>query len=199
MSPFHQALKQKTALNHQLLESDSILAGYLSPSLDVSGYRKIVNQNYIACRHWQAQIDPVFDRLDLPPHWYIDTGVTQLARESTLTDDEAESYGQPEALPLHNLASYLGCAYVFEGSRLGARLILRALKANSRLQGLEFDYFEQLSAANGKSATYWQDWIKSLETMVNSQQLQADDIYTAANQCFGVIGNWFEKNRAVVA
>jgi heme oxygenase len=194
----HQQLKQATAASHSRLEADSMLAAYLSPALDRPHYLAIVAHNLAACSHWQRQADAALQKLNLDPRWRIDTGAEQLQQELALTDGIAPTIHQPGALPLHDEASYLGCAYVFEGSKLGASLILKKLRRNPNLASVPFYYFEHL-AGSTSPGPHWQQWMADLQQLVSARELEQRQLCAAANQCFEVIGEWFRMNTDAIS
>lgn len=186
----HALLKEKTRDIHQMVETHSVLNHYLSPNLSFDQYRAIVAQSYFAYSQWQKQLDNFFSSSDLDKEWHIDLHA-ELLSDNDLFKSSMHRDDVPSLL-IDGVTDYLGCAYVFEGSKLGAKVILRKLMSNPNLKNTDFTYFKKLSCHD----VSWVDWMRQLDDYVLKMEFDINRIALGAVKCFEVINKWFEIPRA---
>jgi heme oxygenase len=197
-------LKEKTSTLHREVESHSILNELLDPNIDCANYYSIINQCYVGYTQWQASLDSAYSQLTLAEKMScvkdhmrflpINLHTQQMARDLAQVRCEIICNRQPLLIQMESLEHYLGFAYVFEGSRMGARYILRALKTAPKLHSVStFHYFEHLSSSpiNGLG---WQQWKKQLDNVCFQLDLNSDLVFDGATRCFLLIKDWFQEH-----
>jgi heme oxygenase len=186
MTNIQKILKQKTATIHQRLEKDSILRHYLSDELTLDDYKDILKLQGIAYIYWQQQLSEFVAGWPVDDIFHLQLQADLITEELALASQEPIQ-NRPQALNLSSLAEYLGCAYVFEGSKLGSKLIYKQLLKNKNLDSHTFLYFKNLNEEKPR----WANWLQQLELIITSEQIALSEISNAALQCFDIIYEYF--------
>lgn len=194
----HLQLKEATAPIHRQLDAQSIFTALTAGDLDVETYRQVMLQHWLAYRSWQPQLDRAFAAMQLDASWRIDLAVEQLELDCPDEEKAVLQLKAPKPLPLalDGAAEYLGCAYVFAGSRLGGRFILRALQ--SRRSTLSVDRFHYYETLGHKQTSTWPAWVQQLEDYAIASELEFGQIIAGAVDCFEVLTDWFKEPRVAL-
>jgi heme oxygenase len=185
----HQQLKEKTKYIHSLLEEKSVFRYYMSKGLTSHEYLAIIAKTLQAYAQWQKQLDIFIFNSHLDNFWRIDLKSNLLNKELAVVNNIDFSSTIPP-LSLENIADYLACAYVFEGSKLGSKVIYKTLTHNENLNQQEFYYFRQLAQSTSDHIT-WSHWMELFECYVSEKCISIDDITSGAVNCFETLYAWF--------
>ncbi|WP_203301016.1 biliverdin-producing heme oxygenase [Marinobacter sediminum] len=189
----HHQLKEATAPIHRRLDAHSILTPLTGLDLDIERYQQIMVQHWWAYRCWQPQLDRAFPATRLGKPWQIDLALDKLSLDCADQLKTSVRLTAPEPAPLtvEGSAEYLGCAYVFEGSRLGGRYIYKALQSRRAHLGVDrFHYYETLAQ---NTSVAWPAWVQQLEAYAVANDLAFEQIVSGAVACFEVLTDWFKQ------
>jgi heme oxygenase len=191
ISELHQKLRIASASAHKRLESTSIFSAYFSTELTKDQLNQILFQQYISYDRWQLQLTQFEKKHSLPTEFSVLLGVNELTKslDKKLPHKEID---EPPSLTLKSVEDYLGCAYVFEGSKLGNRVIGKKLKKNTNITANQLIFFDAMShsSSNGEK---WVNWMVLLNQFVKVKNLDEDKLCQSAVSCFEVMENWFAK------
>lgn len=187
MTAFHNALRASTRSVHEQLEQDSIFKEYFNEALNLDKYLAILNQMFTAYSHWQEELDLFFMNSRLSASFKINLYTDKQQKELAYSQGLKEISEKPGTLSIQNQENYLGCAYVFEGSKLGAKVIQRTLKSNQHLRPHKFHYFDACVVQD----VSWTDWLGYLEEYVHAMQLDENKVIRGATNCFSALHQWF--------
>ena len=201
-SQLHAHLRESTTSIHRLLESTSILSGYISTDLSVREFQLLLEQKWIGYAYWQKELDAAFSEFSLQPEWQIWLAPELLQQDceqfrSPTIESKFRCNDIPPSLLVNNEAGYLGCAYVFEGSKLGSRVILNKLNANPKIRNTGALRFFQQMALNNFTENTWPSWIRRIDEYATKHQLESQDIAKGAVHCFEVLQEWFKQQRII--
>lgn len=192
MNELHALLKLRTREIHNSLEKDSIFRLLLSPLLTNKNYFVIINNIYNAYIEWQKQLDFFYDKNDINRLWYIDLKTTLLKKEISHKVDAHTANNIAVLKPsIKSEAHYLGCAYVFEGAKLGSKIIAKSLIRNNNITNPQQSYFCQLSQSSQIKLS-WENWIDRLYYYSAEKSIPFNDIVTGAVSCFTSIHEQFK-------
>lgn len=189
----HHQLKEATAPIHRSLDAHSILTPLTGADLDIERYQQIMLQHWLAYRCWQPQLDRAFPATRLGKPWQIDLALDKLCLDCSyqLRSALGLTASQPAPLTVEGAAEYLGCAYVFEGSRLGGNYIFKALQSRQAHLGVDrFHYYETLAQS---TPVTWPAWVQQLEAYAVANDLAFEQIVSGAIACFEVLTDWFKQ------
>lgn len=147
MNELHKILRDNTQDIHNKLEKESLLVAYMSQDLTQSGLFNILIQTYTAYLQWQLQLDNSFFKFKVDKRFHIDLHYRHLLPDDKSVDIDTKNLQIPH-LKINKIEHYLGCAYVFEGSKLGAKIIYNSLLNNKNLSLNSIQYFNFLANEN---------------------------------------------------
>ncbi|WP_046004980.1 biliverdin-producing heme oxygenase [Pseudoalteromonas rubra] len=188
----HEGLKRATKDDHRRLEALSVFHRYFDKSLSKEELGDILRVLFYVYQAWQRQFDEHFEALKLPSLWRVDLGVGILER-CVVQQATRTTYIPP--LPLFSVESYLGCAYVFQGSRLGNSVIHKTLSRNAQLTVKQTEYFKQMVFEN--FGLDWSGWMSAMEDYSCEYALDNAKICQAAKQCFITLLACFRARNAI--
>jgi len=188
MSSLHQLLKTKTHAIHTLLEQQSILKNYVSPTLTMEGYKTLMALQWRAYSCWQNQLNHLAYELNFKNNFLIKLNADLMKSELKKLRYNP-SLPKPEPLLLTNIADYLGCAYVFEGAKLGSKIIYKSLLANKNFRAYDFTYFKHVN----ENSYRWQHWINQLAAFTKANDIDPERVSDSAKLCFRSIYYWFKN------
>lgn len=184
-----ERLRAETRADHERIEAATDL---LAPNLTPERYIHFLERMF-------GYLEPLEARLAAAPGW-SETGIEPRARArahlvvadlAALGHDRARIDGLPrcEALPDVSIpARALGGLYVLEGSRLGGRVLTRALGPRFGLdptRGLSF-----LSGGPVDSAPSWPRLLEALESWAATHPECQDELVRAARETYATLTAW---------
>jgi heme oxygenase len=178
-----ERLKTETLRIHQQLESDSLLAELVSPTISRQTYAAILQKQHLFYRTVEPQLtellSPCFD-VHLKTEWLeSDLGAMNVA---PLPDRPLDFF-------INSIDTAVGVLYVLEGSTLGAQLIVRNLKQSLREQPRRF--FEGYGSETGMMWRNFISFLREIEPVVS-----ADAVVEGAQRTFAFFDNWFNNEIA---
>lgn len=170
-------LRKATAKQHRALERISNAAAIMDGSLDVEGYRRLINWQARAHAHLEPYLEFAWDNYRYQ------------SRQSVLP-----AY-QPQTDDLRNLrwvadpdkaTVALGFAYVLEGGSLGGTMILKHLRKNKSLHAHQPFPFYQHQAECGLRS--WKKYVTLLAS-TDFSDAQTEEIVAGAQDAFTVFAH----------
>jgi heme oxygenase len=181
-----EKLKEKTKLNHQLLEKK--LVGKLKAMRSKQDYTELLALFYSFFGGLELAIDQHIDTSHLPDY-------PQRRKTAALAHDITElGAGLPvlaggnEIPPINNHLQALGALYVIEGSTLGGKIISKMISGQLQLSaGLSFfnGYGEQ-------TENMWQIFKQSIDQPLEA--IEEDKVILSANDTFLQFSRWFDQH-----
>lgn len=193
----HETLKQATQKNHDELEELMFVNDIMSGSLTLRQYKQILNTNYQVHKTVEDflfnDLSPkVAEKLDLEHRKKLNALVADMqeALLPVLTADNDYT-----ALDLENNdATILGAMYVLEGATLGGNVIVKRLKTNPNLAGLNLS-FHYYQVYGDQLIANWKVFCSVLDTQPEDTFEQS--IY-GAKKIFDYIASIQQKNNQLV-
>lgn len=190
-----QALRQRTAVLHQMLESCSLAALLMSPRLTLGQYVQVLSTWGGAWRLLESHIATAVGRQGLaelaprPRAELADQDLGYLG-VSTLLEAERQRHATQhvQIFDVDSAAELVGVYYVLRGSMLGAKLIGRHLHD---VLGLSADSGAAFFACLDESSLPWTKWLERCDQYLNSEQA-IDAATQGAVKTFSYLLDWFE-------
>ena len=189
-----ERIKEETTAQHMAVEDVSLSNHIMDGSLNKEQYASIIVANYI--------INAAFERswsqlgFDIP-----ETLMLGRREKTAILKQDIDSLGLdiPELpqldFPVANYPQFMGTLYVFEGSTLGGRVILKQLKTNKNLAGIEaFNFYNGYGDMTGMM---WKTFLDELQKIENASEI--NEAIEAAQKTFAITKSVFEKKHEGLA
>jgi heme oxygenase len=193
----HETLKKATQKNHDELEELMFVNDVMSGSLTLQQYKQILNTNYQV--HKTVE-DFLFN--DLSPKTAEKLDLEHRKKLTALVADMQEALlpvvtadNDYTALDLENNdATILGAMYVLEGATLGGNVIVKRLKVNPNLAGLNLN-FNYYQVYGDQLVNYWKAFCSVLDAQPEDT---FDKSIEGATKIFDYIAAVQQKNNQLV-
>lgn len=194
-----ERLREGTKGAHDRLEavamSDRIMDGSLGPE----DYKKLIQVHYIVHRELEAMLEENGVQHHFPELHFnernkmplLEKDVEELAISREKLNAPAAGHlpqaGEPLAGKPYGL---LGCVYVMEGATLGGNVIVKSLRKNEQLAGVDnFYYFGCYGSGTGKQ---WKSFLDVLKENGEGEENQ-EQIVQAARATYEFFEDNFKK------
>ena len=146
-----QRLKTETQTQHDALESASHAGSIMAHTLTLDQYVDLVVKNHFCYQQLEPQLEALFPQESGHPlAAFASRRADDLAEDLNLLSVPSRQFAWTYLPPELDLASLIGALYVLEGSRLGGKVIVRALQKNLHLASISrFHFFEQTGIETG--------------------------------------------------
>lgn len=178
-------LKSETQSQHDQLESISFSKEIMSKTINLNQYKRLLYTNLQVYQILENQLNQYFS--NKPQHQLHSFSSHRLPDLVCDLDHLSIDYSVKESLPkCPNLKSefeVIGCLYVLEGSRLGGKVITKALRKNEELSGISsFHFYEQETIDIGKR---WMEFKNRVQEMtIDISEDFSTKIIASAQQTF---------------
>ena len=176
-----QILKQATQNNHDELENLMYVREIMDGCLSVNHYKEILCTNYIVHKSLEGLFHNTLSTL-IAEEIDLKHRAKLLALQ---TDMQEMQVPEPSVSKLNNIANVynndariLGALYVLEGATLGGNVIVRKLKTNDNLNGLNLS-FSYYQVYGSELVPKWKNFVEVLNAQPESSY--PDSIAGASN------------------
>ena len=194
-----ERLREETKGAHDRLEAVALSDKIMDGSLQVDEYKKLIRVHYLVHKELESLLEEKGVQEHFPELGYeerkkmplLEKDVEELsiAREKL----EVPAAGQlPRIEESQEGTPYgiLGCMYVMEGATLGGNVIVKSLRKNEHLSGLEdFHYFGCYGTETGKK---WKSFLEVLKEKGQGPEAQ-QQIVDAARSTYELFEENFKK------
>lgn len=190
-----EKLRLETRADHDELEaiglSDKIMSGTLTPE----EYKKLIKVHYLVHRSLEEQLEMLNVQQHFPEVHFEERKKMPLIRKDMddLGVDEVEMVKYKVAGDLPDPQEpygLLGLMYVMEGATLGGMVIVKSLKKNDQLKGI--DQFHYFGCYGGETGKKWKSFLEILQGEGNKPAAK-EQVVSAAKQTYQFFRSNFKE------
>lgn len=188
-------LREETRADHDELEETGMSDRIMDATLQPEEYKRLITVHYLVHRALEERLA----RADVQQHFpelhfenrkklpLIEKDLAELKIDEQKIDQMKPAGKLPDIEEPYGL---LGTMYVMEGATLGGMVIMKALKKNDQLSGIEnFHYFGCYGGDTGKQ---WKRFLEVLKEEGNKPEAQ-QPVIKAASQTYQFFKDNFQK------
>lgn len=190
-----EQIRLETRGDHDALEAVGLSEKIMDGSLQPEEYKELIKVHYLVHRALEGQLERAGIQDLFPDLQYEERQKMPLIRK----DLEALGINEEELAEQQQLAGsspeigvpfgLLGSLYVLEGATLGGMVIVKALKKNSNLSGI--DNFHYFGCYGGETGKQWKKFLAVLQQEGNKPEAQGQ-VVLAAKETYQVFKTNFE-------
>lgn len=188
-------LRAETRADHDRLEALGLSGKIMDRTLSLGEYKKLILVQYIVHKELEALLEENGVEELFPALEYGERRKMPLLEQDVeeLEMKRSEIWAEEPAGKLPHLQKpygLLGCVYVMEGATLGGMVIMKALKKNDQLSGI--DNFYYFGCYGGDTGSRWKNFLEILNEEGNRPDAQ-EAVVEAAKETFQYFAAAFKK------
>ncbi len=189
-----EQIRQETRGDHDALEAVGLSEKIVDGSLTPDEYRKLIKVHYLVHRALEERLEQAGVGDLFPDLSYAERRKMPLIRkdlaELGISEEELDELQPAGSGPEIGLPfGLLGCMYVMEGATLGGMVIVKALRKNENLAGI--DNFHYFGCYGGETGKQWKSFLTVLQQEGNKPEAQ-EQVVLAAKETYQVFKINFE-------
>ena len=189
-----EQLRLETRGDHDALEAIGLSEKIMDGSLQPDEYKRLIKVHYLVHRELEEQLEQAGVGNLFPDLNYGERKKMPLIRkdlqelgikEEELATKEAAGSSPEIAIPF----GLLGCMYVMEGATLGGMVIVKSLRKNEHLSGI--DTFHYFGCYGGETGKQWKRFLEVLQLEGNKPEAK-EQVVLAAKETYQFFKSNFE-------
>jgi heme oxygenase len=181
-----EKLREETRGDHDELEATGMSGKIMDATLQPEEYKRLIKVHYLVHRALeerlaQADVQQHFPEVEFEKRKklpLIEQDLAELGLDEQKTAQMQPAGQLPEMEEPYGL---LGAMYVMEGATLGGMVIMKALKKNEQLSGI--DHFHYFGCYGGDTGKQWKSFLEVLKEEGNKPEAQ-QPLVKAASQTY---------------
>lgn len=190
-----ERLREETRGDHDELEAIGMSDKIMDASLQPEEYKQLIKVHYLVHRALEerlaeANVQQHFPEIDFENRRKLPLIERDLA-ELEFDEQKIDQLKPAGKLPdMEEPYGLLGAMYVMEGATLGGMVIMKALKKNDQLSGI--DHFHYFGCYGGDTGKQWKSFLEVLKEEGNKPEAQ-QPVIKAASQTYRFFKDNFQE------
>lgn len=190
-----EQLRAETRGDHDALEEIGVSQKIMDGSMQPDEYKRLIKVQYLLHKVLEDQLEEAGIQDLFPDLHYEERQKMPLImkdlQELGISQEELKEFPPAGSVPEISIPfGLLGCMYVLEGATLGGMVIVKSLKKNQNLSGI--DNFHYFGCYGGETGPQWKHFLQVLQQEGNKPEAK-DQVVLAAKETYRFFRNNFKE------